>query len=115
MTVNDMVRHLNLKVAAGNQGLERRVTDGYCGDLLSDVMAKAPAGCVWLTIQGHQNIVAIAVLREIAAIIITGGQPPEEETLQKADAQGIPILLCPELTYPLAGRLYAMGVGNASD
>lgn len=114
MNVNDLVRHLNLKVAAGDKGLARRVTSGYCGDLLSDVMARAPEGCVWLTIQGHQNIVAVAVVREMAAIIITGRRPPEEETLQKADEEGIPILLWPESAYPLAGRLYAMGVGSAA-
>ena len=102
-------------MVAGTQGIEGRVTDAYCGDLLSDVMANAPEGCVWLTVQGHQNILAVAVLREMAAIIITGNRPPEKETLQKADAHGIPILLWPESAYPLAGRLYAMGVGNPSN
>ena len=114
MTANDLVRHLKLKVAAGSSGLEHRVTDGYCGDLLSDVMTNAPEGCVWLTVQGHQNIVAVAVLREMAAIIITGSRPPEEQTLLKADTEGIPILLSPESVYPLAGRLYAMGIRNQS-
>ena len=114
-TVNDLLHHLDLKVAAGNTGLRRQVTDGYCGDLLSDVMAHAPRGCIWLTIQGHQNIVAVAVLRQVAAIIIAGSCPPEEETLQKADAEGIPIVLCPESTYQLAGRLYALGVGQRND
>ena len=115
MTVNDLVQRLKLKVAAGSKGLERPVNDGYCGDLLSDVMANAPEGCVWLTIQGHQNIVAVAVLRKMAAIIIAGSRPPEEETLQKADEEGIAILLWPGSAYPLAGRLYAMGVGNQSN
>ena len=112
MTVNELLRHVDLKVAGRGSGLGRQVTNGYCGDLLSDVMAHAPRGCIWLTVQGHQNIVAVAVLRAIAAIIICGSRPPEEETLKKADAQGIPILLWPGSTYSLAGRLYAMGVGR---
>ena len=112
MTVKELVERFGLKVAAGENGLDRPLQGGYCGDLLSDVMANAPIGCVWLTIQGHQNIVAVAVLREMAAIIITGGQTPDEETLQKAKQEEIPILLWPHAAYKLAGRLYALGVGK---
>ena len=114
MQVKDLVEQFDLEVAAGNEGLNREVKDGYCGDLLSEIMANAPEGSVWLTIQGHQNIVAVAVLRGMAAIIITGGQSPDDETLQKANQENIPILLWPDSAYQLAGRLYAMGVGNPS-
>jgi len=113
MTVNDLVERFGLQVVAGDKGLERQVEDGYCGDLLSEIMGNAPEGCVWQTIQGHQNIVAVAILRNMAAIIITGGQTPDDETLQKANQEGIPILLWPDSSYQLAGRLYSIGIGNA--
>jgi predicted transcriptional regulator len=115
MTVKDLVERLDLKVVAGQKGLNRQVEDGYCGDLLSEVMANAPEGCVWLTIQGHQNIVAVAVLRDMAAIMVSGGQTPDDETLQKANEEKIPILLWPDSVYQLAGRLYAMGVGKSEE
>lgn len=109
MLVKDLVEKFELEVAGGKNGLDREVTEGYCGDLLSDVMGNAPAGCVWLTVQGHQNIVAVAVLREMAAIIISGGQRPDAETIQKADQEGIPILLWPDSSFRLAGRIYSVG------
>ncbi len=112
MKVKELVKRLELNLVAGANGLDRQVEDGYSGDLLSEIMANAPERCVWLTIQGHQNIVAVAVLREMAAIVITGGQKPDEETLQKADQEGIPILLWPDSAYQLAGRLFSMGVGS---
>ena len=112
MTVNDLVQRFGLKVVAGDRGLDRQVEDGYCGDLLSEIMGNAPKGSVWLTIQGHQNIVAVAVLRDMAAIIVTGGQKPDDETRQKADLEGIPILLWPDSSYQLAGSLYSFGIGN---
>jgi len=112
MTVSDLVDRFGLQVVAGDKGLDRQVEDGYCGDLLSEIMANAAEGCVWLTIQGHQNIVAVAVLRDMAAIIVTGGQTPDDETLQKANQEGIPILLWSDSAYQLAGRLYAVGIGN---
>jgi predicted transcriptional regulator len=113
MTVNDLVERLGLQVVSGDKNLDRRIEDGYCGDLLSEIVANAPEGCAWLTIQGHQNIVAAAVLRNMAAIIVTGGQTPDDVTLQKANQERIPILLWPDSSYKLAGRLYSIGIGNA--
>ena len=112
VTVKDMVEKFDLKVAAGQNGLDREVMDGYCGDLLSEIMGNAPAGCAWMTVQGHQNIVAVAVLREMAAIVITGGQTPDDETVQKADQESIPILQYPDSSFRLAGRLFSAGVGS---
>jgi predicted transcriptional regulator len=113
--VVEIKNYLNLQVAAGARGLDREVADGYCGDLLSDVMAHAKKGEVWLTVQSHQNIVAVAVLRELAAIILVGGRAPDEETKAKAEAEGIPILLSPLSSYSLAGKLYALGVGRIEE
>ena len=115
MLVKDLVEKFDLAVAGGKSGLERDVTDGYCGDLLSEVMGNAPAGCAWMTVQGHQNIVAVAVLREMSAIVLTGGQKPDEETIQKADQEGIPILESPDSSFRLAGQLFEAGVGNPDD
>ena len=56
---------------------------------------------------------AVAVLRNMAAIIVTGGQTPDDETLEKANQEGIPLLLWPDSSYQLAGRLYSIGIGNA--
>ncbi len=106
MIVKELIEQLGLEAVAGQQGLEKAVLGGYCGDLLSDVMGKAPEGCAWLTVQGHQNIVAVAVLRDMAAIIITNGHLPDDETKQKADQEGIPVLLWPNSTFDLAGRIY---------
>lgn len=110
MQAAELAAEFNLKVVAGADSLRREVNGGHCGDLLSEVMANAPAGSVWLTIQTHQNIVAVAVLKEMAAIVLTGGNVPDEATIQKADEEKIPIMLTERRTYDLAGRLYAAGV-----
>ena len=112
MLVRDLVEKFGLDVAGGENGLDREVTEGYCGDLLSDVMGNAPAGCIWMTVQGHQNIIAVAVLREMAAIVITGGQEPDAETIDKADQEDIPVLQYPDSSFRLTGQLYSAGVGN---
>jgi predicted transcriptional regulator len=113
--VREMQNCLGFQVAAGARGLEREISAGYCGDLLSDVMANSQKGSVWITIQSHQNIGAVAVLRELAAIVLVNGRPPDEETKAKADAEGIPILLSPLSSYSLAGKLYGLGIGRIEE
>ncbi len=110
MQASDLAAQFNLTVVAGKDGQDRTVNGGHCGDLLSEVMANAPVGSVWLTIQTHRNIVAVAVLKEMAAIILTGGNVPDAETRTKADAEGIPIMLSDQRTYDLAGKIYTAGV-----
>lgn len=112
MKVKDLIGKFELTIAAGHEGTDKEIAGGHCGDLLSEVMGNALAGCVWLTVQGHQNIVAVAVLREMAAIIITGGGTPDAETIDKAESEGISILKYPGSTFELAGKLYADGIKN---
>lgn len=114
MTAKELVEQFGLTVAAGKEGLDREIKGGHCGDLLSEVMANAPVGCIWFTIQVHQNVVAVALLKEMAAIILTGGNSPDAETREKADQESIPILLSSETTYGLAGKCYAAGITNPS-
>jgi predicted transcriptional regulator len=115
MKVREIQKALNLQVAAGARGLEREVSAGYCGDLLSDVMANAQRGGIWVTIQSHQNVVAVAVLREQAAIVFVNSRVPDEETKTKAEAEGIPLLLSPLPSYSLVGKLYGLGIGRVEE
>ena len=112
MNVKELCDKFNLHVAAGGKHLDRQIQGGYCGDLLSDVMANAPNGCIWLTVQTHQNIVSVAVLQAMAAVVLTGGQAPDQETVDKAEQEGIPILVWPATAFELAGQVHAAGVTN---
>lgn len=110
VSVEKLAIRLGLEIVAGKQGSDHLVEGGYCGDLLSDVMGNAPPGCVWITIQGHQNIIAVAVLREMAAIVIAGGFAPDDDTVERANQEGIPLLTTPGPAYDLIGKLYGMGI-----
>jgi len=110
MKVERLVNSLRLEVKAGNDQLNQEVTGGYAGDLLSDVIAHSAKGNVWVTIQTHPNIIAVASMKELAAIILAGGREPDPETLQKAREEGIPLLISLLPAFELAGRLYQAGV-----
>jgi len=103
---------LGMKPLSALSRLAGIISGGYVSDLLSDVMANAKAGDLWVTLQTHQNIVAVASLKEIAGVIIIGGREPEKATLAKAEEEKIPILLTKLSAFEVVGRLYQMGISG---
>ena len=84
MNLAFLVEQLGLTVRCGSDGLNRTVSGGYVGDLLSNVMAGSGSGDVWITCQTHQNIVAVSVLKEHAGIILIQGREPDADTVERA-------------------------------
>ncbi len=108
MKVCDIVEKLNLKVIGGNEGIHNEITGGYTSDLLSDVMGNAKEGQVWITLQTHRNVMAVASLKEVAAIIIVKGFEAEENTISQSNDEGIPLLSTEMEAFELSGQLYAL-------
>jgi predicted transcriptional regulator len=115
MDLKKVVDKLGWTVAAGAGGLGHEVKGGYVSDLLSDVMANARAGALWITIQTHANLVAVCTLNELAGVVITGGKKPAEDTVAKAEAEGVPLLLAAEGSFDVAGKLHQLGVRGSGD
>ena len=84
MNLAELVERLDLRVYSGREELARAVGGGYAGDLLSDVIAHGRKDHVWVTIQIHPNIIAVAVLKELAAIVLANGREPAAETVAQA-------------------------------
>ena len=110
MKLQEIARQLALEAHTAKGKLDAEVTGGYACDLLSQVMARAQAGNVWVTMQSHINIIAIASLLNLAGIIVTGGGQPDAATLEKAEQENVVILTTPLTTYTVVGKLSAQGV-----
>ncbi len=108
MTLGDVVKELDLDVRTGTDHMDRAIEGGYVSDLLSDVIAGAKEGDLWMTLQIHQNIVAVASLKDLAGIILVRGAEPAEDTLQKAVEENIPLFTADLPAFELAGRIYEM-------
>lgn len=111
MTLAELASELSLAVRCSGRGLDVEVTGGYASDLLSCVMAKARAGNVWVTLQSHLNIVAVAALLGLAGIIVTEAATPDAATLKKAEEEGVAILTTSETTFSVVAQLAELGVG----
>ena len=108
MKVIDLIKEFDLKLFSGESGVEKTITGGYVSDLLSDVMGFAQEGQVWVTLQTHQNVVAVASLKDLAAIVLVKGCEPEPDTITHSNEEGIPILGTHLTTYEFTGKLFRL-------
>jgi hypothetical protein len=113
MNLQQIIDRLNLTVLTESGDFASIIpTGGYSSDLLSCVMAGAKKGHLWITLQAHLNIVAIAALNEVAAIVITENAQPDAASIAKANQQGVILLSTPKPTYEINGKLWEMGIRN---
>ena len=89
---NSIIEKLELQVLTAVENEDRDVTGAYTSDLLSDVIANSGEGQLWITMQTHQNTLAVAKLKDLAGIIIVNDREPEDETRKKAQEEGVPLL-----------------------
>jgi serine kinase of HPr protein (carbohydrate metabolism regulator) len=112
MILKDIVRELDLEVKSGENNLNRQVTHGHVSDLMSDVIANTEKNDIWVTLQTHLNIVAVASMKELAGIVLINGREPEAETLKRATQEDVPILVSPMPAFEVVGRLYQLGIAG---
>ncbi|NOY82017.1 MAG: serine kinase [Kiritimatiellaeota bacterium] len=112
MKLRRIVDELGLEVRCAPRNLDQEVNGAYISDLLSDVIANAHQGDVWITLQLHENTVAVAAMKGLAGIIIINGRVPEEKTTERAAQENIPIMLSNLSAFGLAGELHRLGIGG---
>ena len=84
---------------------ENEVKGAYVGDLLSWVMGKAGEGNLWITIMTNVNVIAVAMLREISAIVLAEGVEIDNEVMEAARLKGINVLRTPLASYEAAKKI----------
>lgn len=89
---------------------DREISKVFCCDLLSIAMGKAPAGCVWVTVMGNKNTLAVASLCDAACIILAEGVSLDEGTLAQAETEGIAVLATEMPVFDMALEVYKAGL-----
>ena len=113
LKLQDIVKELNLELSSTKFNLDREISGGYASDLLSDVIANSEKDNIWVTLQMHENTIAVASMKELSGIIIVNGRKPAQEIITKAEQENIPLMLTELSTFEIVGRLYKFGIhGN---
>ena len=110
MNVAEAAQKLEGSMMAGSSAAGREIQGGYASDLLSDVMGNSREGDIWVTMQKHENVVAVAQLNGLAAIVLVNGRTPEPDTMARAEEIGIPIISTPMQAFDVIGILFSQGV-----
>jgi hypothetical protein len=110
MKISELAALLNASVLSEGNGFGGEVTCGYACDLLSWALAHGEKGMAWATVQTHVNVAAVAVLMDMACVILAEGNRPEPATLAKAREEGLAVLATDKTAYEVCGLLYGSGV-----
>jgi len=113
MNLEQIIHDLDLTILTEPKEFTQMIpSGGYTSDLLSCVMAGAPHHGIWVTLQAHANIIAVAALLELDAAVITEGAAPDHGTIAKANEEGITLLSTSKPTFYIVGRLWELGLRN---
>lgn len=110
MNVKEFAEKAGLKVLTGETGLDREISTVYVCDLLSWVMSNANKGNAWITVHTNLNIVAVALLTEVACIIVPEGIDVEQPTIKKATEEEIVILGSANTAYEICCKAHSLGI-----
>lgn len=88
MTVAQICEKLGLEALA-LPAPDREVTGAYAGDLLSWVMGRADANCLWATIMNNVNVLAVATLADVSMTVICEDCEVAAELVQAALEKGV--------------------------
>jgi len=106
ISLNNLKEKLIYECLSGETWLDRIADGAYVSDLLSDVMGKAHPGMLWITSQVHKNIVAVASLKELSAIIVVNERKVDADVLELAESEEVVILSSRKPAFETAGELY---------
>lgn len=107
MTVNALAEALSLNILSPGDP-DAEIESVYCGDLLSWVMGRADENCAWITIMSNQNVAAVAVLVDMACVILAEGVSPDADLLSRCKTQDICLMASDKSAYELAWQLHEL-------
>ncbi len=110
MKVSELRALLSAENLTPEIGEDREITCGYTCDLLSWVMAHGDEGMAWVTVQTHLNVIAVAVLSDMACVILPENIRMETESLAKAVAEGMAVMSSPLTAFEICGKMAAEGI-----
>lgn len=104
--LNVLVENLNFNCLSCFNLLNRGIYSFYTSDILSDVLSEAEEGALWITSRTHKNIIAIAHLKKLCSIVISGCRYIDKEVVDLAEKEHVPIFVSNLSTFETSGIIY---------
>lgn len=110
MTVEELNEELHFEIFANKDSLKKEISTCFVSDLLSFVMGYGKPGSIWVTVQAHMNVIAVAVLKEFSLIIVTSDVKLDKTFIDKALKENIPLMKTTLTSYEVCKRLVNLGI-----
>ncbi len=110
MNVKELVKIVSGTVLTPELPLNREVKGGCGADLMSDVLASVKPEAVLLTGLCNIQVVRTAQMADVRAIVFVRGKMPQQDIIDLASQENIPLVTSPFGTFELCGRLYQAGL-----
>lgn len=119
MNLMEIIKISNGTVITTQLNTNTNIHGGYCADLMSDVLAYSRPRAVLLTGLTNPQVVRTAHMADFRAIIFVRGKQPQQETIDIAIQENIPLISSPFGMFELSGLLHDAGLksyeNNGSD
>ena len=110
MRINELLENKNLKLLSENVDTSVEIEGVFVGDLLSWVMGNSEPKQAWITVQAHNNVIAVAGLREFSCVIVCHGAEINNAVIAQATTEGIPLLSTDLSAFDTCRTLIEMGL-----
>lgn len=108
MTVRETADILHFEILTGGGALDRPIQSVYSCDLLSFVMGRAPADSAWATVMGNVNAMAVAVLADVACVVLAEGAALDDDARTKAEQNDIAVLRSSDPVFETCLAIYTL-------
>lgn len=99
MTVKELSDATGFLPVVMGDNADTQVSGVYACDLLSWVIGRAEENSALVTVMTNVNVIAVAAMADLSCVILTEGVKLDANALEKAEQNGIPVLVSDKTTY----------------
>ena len=114
MKLREVQKLLEAKVLAGEEFLDRQIETCCGSDMMSDVLAFTKRNTLLCTGLTNMQVVRTADMTELSGLVFVRGKVPDEEIVEAAAEDMLPVLVTEHTLFEACGILYAAGIRGCS-
>jgi len=110
MKLTEIVELINGELLTHKDEYKKEITGAMGADLMSDVLASIKPEAALLTGLCNPQVVRTALIADIRAIIFVRGKNPDQETIEIANEENIPLVTTNYGMFEACGILHQAGL-----
>ena len=114
MKLREIQKLLDARILEGEELLDRQIETCCGSDMMSDVLAFTKRSTLLCTGLTNMQVVRTADMTELSGLVFVRGKVPDEEIVEAAAEDMLPVLVTEHTLFEACGILYAAGIRGCS-